>query len=187
MNENVILDKILIEADSEAEKIIDDAHKEISSIKHELKNYENSLDSKLTLEVEKYKKESEEFYLGNLEFNKSKLVLEAKNELLEELKETAISQIKSYKNAEMVEFLNKILLKNAENNETLLFNINGIKKGDLEKLDIVKTLNLTIVEDKKIDEGLVLTTDTYDKNLSFESIVNDLFNQKRNEICNVLF
>ena len=187
MNEKVVLEKIISDAENESNKIIESANQEIENMNQNLIEYEKSLKEKSNLEIEKYKRENQELYSSNLEFNKNKLVLEIKNSVLNDFKKTALSKIKNYQKDELLTFLNQILLKNAENNEKLLFNIDNITESDLKKLDAVKSLNLVVVADNSIQEGMILTTEIYDKNLSFENIVLDLFDKKKNEICEELF
>ena len=187
MNENVVLERIITDAENESKQIIADANKEIENMQTELSVFEKSLEEKSNNEVEKYRVEGKEFYASNLEFNKSKLILETKNSVLHDLKKSAISRIKSYEKDKILYFLNKILLNNAEKDETLIFNVDNISEKDLKNLEAVKSLNLILLEDKSIEKGMILSTETYDKNLSFESIVSDLFDKKLNEICEVLF
>ena len=76
---------------------------------------------------------------------------------------------------------------NAEKFETLYYNLENIEDEDLSNLDSVKKLNLQVKKDLTIKSGLKLSTENYDKDLSIENLVEDLFNKNREKICNLLF
>ena len=187
MNEEIILNRILEDAKKESKQIIDLANAEIENLKNNLNEFDKQLNQKTTIELEKYKEKCIENYESNLKFNKSKIVLEVKNNVLDELKNKAIEKIKSLKKNEMIAFLSKIIEQNAENNEILKHNISDIEDTDLIELDIVKRLNLQVKKDSLIECGIMLSTEIYDKNLSFKNLAKELFNEKQKEIYEVLF
>jgi len=187
MNEEVILKKILNDAEKESKQIIDNANQEIEKLKMNLTDLENQLNKKSNDEIEKYRAEYSEFCLENLKFNKNKLILDAKNFVMKDFKKNAVETIKNLKKAEMIAFLSKIITQNAENSETLIYNIDSIEDGDLYEMDIIKKLNIKVKKDLSIESGMMLSTEIYDKNLSFKNIVDDLFVKNQTEIYSVLF
>ena len=187
MNEELFLNRILDDANIEAKKIIDSANTEIDNLKKDLNEFDNQLNKNTSSELEKYKEKCLENYENILKFNKNKLILEVKNIVLNDVQIKAVEKIKNLKKDEMIVFLSKILEKNAENNEVLNYNINNIEDNDLAKLDIVKKLNLRIKKDLSIESGIVLSTEIYDKNLSFKNLIKELFDEKQKEISDILF
>ena len=87
----------------------------------------------------------------------------------------------------MLEFIEKILVQNAEKNEILYYNIDNIGDDDLAGLETVKNLNLQVIKNAEIEKGLLISTKIYDKNLSFKNLIQELFNKKQKEIFEVLF
>lgn len=187
MNEQIILDRILSDANTQAKKIIDDANQEIENLKYGLSEYDNELKQKTDFELEKFKANYLDFCANDLNFNKGKLVLEIKNDVIKSLKEKAIEKINLMKKDEKIKFFEQILIQNAENNETLIYNLNDFEDEDFYKIECVKTLNLMVKKDLSINQGMILSTDVYDKNLSLRNIVDELYNKNQQEIFNVLF
>ena len=187
MNEQIILDRILNDANNQAKTIIDDANLEIENLKNSLSDYDNELNKKSEFELEKFKANYTEFCSNDLNFNKGKLVLEVKNYVINDLKNKAIEKINQLNKDEKIKFFEKILLQNAENNENLTYNISDFEDEDFNRIECVKSLNLKVQKDLSINEGIILSTDVYDKNLSLKNIVDDLYSRKQQEICNVLF
>ena len=187
MNEEILLNRILEDANNESKIILDSANAEIEKLNNCLDEFDKQLNQNTTMELEKYKEKCTENYESNLKFNKSKLVLEVKNIILDDVQAKAVEKIKNLKKGEMMAFLSKVIAQNAENNEILNYNINDIDDSDLNELDIVKKLNLQVKKDLSIESGILLSTEIYDKNLSFKNLVKELFTQKQKEICEVLF
>ena len=146
------------------------------------REYENN-----ELELKKFKESYLEFCSNDLKFNKGKLILEVKNQVINELKEKAIEKINLLEKGEKLKFFEQILTKNAENNETLTYNINDFEDEDFNKIECVKSLNLKVKKDLSIEQGMILSTDIYDKNLSLQNIVNELLSKNQQEIYKVLF
>ena len=187
MNEQLILDRILNDANNQAKNIIDDANNEIQNLKNSLTNYDNELNKNTELELEKTKSSYSEFCLNDLNFNKRKFVLEVKNYVINDLKKKAIEKINSFEKTEKLHFFEQVIAEHAENNETLIYNVNDFEDEDFNNMEIVKTLNLKVQKDLTIKQGMILSTDVYDKNLSLKNIVEELYNKNQQEICNVLF
>ena len=165
MNEQIILDRILNDANNQAKIIIDEANQEIENLKNSLTDYENELNQKTENELKKFKEKHSELFSNNLDFNKRIFVLEVKNQVINDLKEKAVKKINLLEKAEKLHFFEQILLQNAENNENLFYNISDFEDEDFSNMEVVKTLNLQIKKDLSIDEGIILSTDIYYKNL----------------------
>ena len=187
MNENVILERIIEDANIESKHIIDSANVEIENLKNNLVDFDNSLKQKYELEIDKFKEKNQEYYESNLEFSDRKLSLEVKNNVINDLKNKAYEKIINFSKSEMLEFIEKILVQNAEKNEILYYNIDNIGDDDLAGLETVKNLNLLIIKNAEIEKGLLISTKIYDKNLSFKNLIQELFNKKQKEIFEVLF
>ena len=140
MNEEVILKKILNDAEKESKQIIDNANQEIEKLKMNLTDLENQLNKKSNDEIEKYRAEYSEFCLENLKFNKNKLILDAKNFVMKDFKKNAVETIKNLKKAEMIAFLSKIITQNAENSETLIYNIDSIEDAGIINQPMVEVV-----------------------------------------------
>lgn len=187
MNENIILERIIEDAKKQAKIVTDDANQEIENLKNSLSDYDNELHQKTELELEKFKSNYLEFCYNDLEFNKSKLTLKIKNDVINDLKEKAIEQINLLKKSEKIAFFEQILIKYAENNESLTYNLNDFDDEDFNKMECVKALNLKVKKDLSIDEGMILSTDVYDKNLSLKNIVDELYSKNQQAILKILF
>ena len=46
---------------------------------------------------------------------------------------------------------------------------------------------LRVKKDLSINQGMILSTDVYDKNLSLKNIVDELYNKNQQEIYKILF
>ena len=130
MNENLILERIIEDANKQAKNIIDDANQEIENLKISLNEYDKKLNQNNEIELEKFKSNYLEFCSNDLKFNKGKLILEVKNQVINELKEKAIEKINLLEKGEKLKFFEQILTKSAENNETLTYNINDFEDED---------------------------------------------------------
>ena len=170
MNEEVILNRILDDANDQSELLISDANAKIEQLKEDLREFDYEQNQKALAEIEQYKTKYEEQNESNLKFLKRKLVLEVKNDVIKELKQRAIDKINGYSKEEMLEFLNKVISEHAEKNEKLSFNLDGISVSDIKGLASVNKLNLTVEKNTSLEKGLLLSTDVYDKNLSIENL-----------------
>ena len=87
----------------------------------------------------------------------------------------------------MLALVEKLLKENAEENETLLFNIKNVTKDDIESLKITKSLKLKVEKSKSENQGIVLSNNKCDKNLLFKDLVFYAFDNNQAEINNILF
>lgn len=187
MNENIILERIIEDANKQAKNIIDEANQEIEKLKNSLNEYDKKLNQNTNLELENFKARYSEFCSNDLQFKKGKYILEIKNQVINELKEKAIEEINLLEKSEKIKFFEQILIQNAENDEILTYNINDFEDEDFYKIECVKSLNLRVKKDLSINQGIILSTDVYDKNLSLKNIVDELYNKNQQEIYKILF
>lgn len=185
---DAIVNRILSDATARAEDITAVAKSQAEEIVEKARSFAKE---KLK-EAEKISKQNnqsvEEKYATLSKIEGNKILLKAKQEILEDLKTKALSFLLSMSKKEMLVFIENLLKEHASKDETLLFNIENVNLNDIKDLSIVKKLNLSVEENKNKEQvGIILSNACCDKNLLFDSLIEDAFLNSQEDIYRLLF
>ena len=185
MQGDKIVQKILQDANEKSEKIIDDAKSKVKEIENQFKDYSKKENAKLlnNVKIEIMKLQDKYQVLENIESRK--IYLLRKQEVLDELKKKAFEVLLSKTKKEKLRLIQRLLLNNAEKNQTLLVLFDGITLSDVKSLSIVKKLSLIVK--KGSEQGLILIQDNFDKNLSLRNLIQESFEKNESQILSLLF
>ena len=166
----------ITDADVKADAIIDKAEEDARLKQEKTEAICQEKDAQI---VERFKT------LSRIEGNK--IILKKKQQILKDLQIKALDVLLSFDKKEMLALVEKLLKENAEENETLLFNIKNVTKDDIESLKITKSLKLKVEKSKSENQGIVLSSNKCDKNLLFKDLIFYAFDNNQAEINNILF
>ena len=187
MQGDKIVERILLDATNASNQIIQKAQEKADLITLEANNF--VLNEKKTAQ-EKMAQDNDfitEKYKTLLKIEQRKLLLKSKQQLIRDLKSKALSLLLSKPKKELLNFVELLLSKNALKGETVLFNLQNVTESDLEKLEVIKNLELKIIKSSKIEAGLVIECKTVDKNLTFADLIEKSFEENQQEINSLLF
>ncbi|MHB1485098.1 MAG: V-type ATP synthase subunit E [Saccharofermentanales bacterium] len=166
---DAIRDKILAEANKNAQLINDETAKEIDLISADTKTKTGAIVEKAVEQAEKeainYKKRIDS--LSALETRK--IILAAKQDIIDDVINQAISSLKNMPNDEKIKLYAGILMKSASGGEIIQLN-----KADSAFADEIKrTLPFPVEinpENGNFAGGLIIVRDTVEINMTFEMI-----------------
>ena len=182
-----ITKKIIEDAKLKANSIIEDAQNQADLILTEAKKFADDKKEETLKKVENFKESTIEKYNTLLKIEENKILLNERQNILNDLKKEAKAFLLDMKKEDMLKFLDKIIKSYAEKEETLLFNIKDVNKKDLSALESVKKLKLNVVESSLDEEGIVLSNKNCDKNLLFSSLIDCSFEKNDWKINELLF
>lgn len=185
---DAIVNRILSDATAKAEDITSVAKSQAEEI---VANAQLFAKERLK-EAEKISKQNdkkiEEKYATLSKIEGNKILLEAKQKVLEDLKTKALGFLLSKPKKEMLVFIEELLKEHASNGETLLVNVENVNVKDVEALNIVKKLGLKVEENKNKEQvGFILSSEACDKNLLFSSLIEDAFMESQEDVYRLLF
>ena len=185
---DAIVNRILSDATAKAEDITNVAKSQAEELLASAKTFAKD---KLK-EAEKISKQNnkkvEEKYVTLSKIEGNKVLLQAKQQVLEDLQTKALNFLLNQQKKQMLTFVEDLLKQYASKNEKLLLNIDGLTIADVKALKTVKELNLEVKANKNSEQvGIVLETENCDKNLIFESLIEDAFLNCQEEIYRLLF
>lgn len=153
----------------------------------EAKNYEQEKQKELKL-VEKAKQsELEDRYSTLAKIEGNKIVLQSKQRLLESVKTQALNFILAWNKEKTLSFVDKLIQKNADAEDSVVFNLKDISVEEIYSLQSISNLNLKCIKDESLDYGLILSGKNCDKNLLFSALIENAYLDAENEICFLLF
>lgn len=188
-----------IQGDKIVNRILSDATAKAEDITSVAKSQAEEIIAKATAFAEEQLKEAEkiskqnnkkieEKYATLSKIEGNKILLKAKQNMLEDLKSKALSFLLSSSKREMLLFVENLLKEHASKDETLLLNIENLSIEDVKCLNIVKKLNLKVEANKNKEQiGIILSTKACDKNLLFENLIEDAFVNNQEDIYKLLY
>ena len=173
MSEQAIVDKIIADAEKDAQAIIADAN-----IKAENTIAEANTRAERRLQGEKASadKRAESILEGKAataRLDCAKILLSEKRAVIDEVYARALKSLQELGKAEALHLFTKLLEEYAEDGDEVLFAENFKYAQDASKLDIVKEKKLKISAKRAdIDGGILLVGKNSDKNLSFGALLS---------------
>ena len=187
-----ILSQIEYESDDRCRAIIEEANKKADGI---LDNARSEAESILTSEAEETAKKVENINqsaISSAELGKSKLLLKAKLEIIDEILEKSLDNIKSLPDEEYFDIIKALILANAKSGEGVLC----LNEKDTKRLpaDFIASVNkalgdraIVLGKAIDIDSGFILIYGDIDINCSFDAIVQEKRDELRDALNSLLF
>lgn len=114
-------------------------------------------------------------------------ILNHKHKLLSEVREAAKKALSSQLDETRMEFLEKYIRANiGEGTATLQFSEQDAKLFVAHKKDLGKNVKIGNIE-TEMDGGVLVCTENYDVDLSYDALLNSVFEQHEKEIADCLF
>jgi len=124
--------------------------------------------------------------LARLDVNKLKLG--AKREILDSVYSQTVDILKKLSSKDYLNLVEKILIANADKGELVLLSSKasiGVK--DVQGLDVVAKKNLQVESSDAFDSGVILKKDGYEKEFTFDVLVEELRLETETEVSTKLF
>lgn len=187
VREQKLINKILSDGKKKADDVLKNAEKEADKILAEAKQKEAEF-VKQQIKAEKQQNQQQlEFSqsLNNLE--KNKIVLKAKAEIIDDVFAIVLKKLQSLKPAEYTKFLSGVL-KNAKTGDSLIISSKKGEKEKISKLPVFKTKKLSVAkQDDKISGGVIIVGKVYDLDFTFESLVQEKYENSLTKVAKLLF
>ena len=187
MQGEAIVNRILSDADERAKVVIEEATLKAKELVSEAEIFSANLKNKAEEKASEREDQIIERYKTLARIEGNKILINKKQEILKDLKKQALDVLLGLDKSKKLELIEKLLNNFAEKEEKLLVNIVGITNEEIESLEVVKKLKLDVEKYKGEQQGLILESKSCDKNLLFEDLINQIFEQNRDEINNILF
>ena len=185
MQGNIIAEKIVQDANKQADAIIKKAQKSASEYEQKFADFMTKESEALAKKLFEAEEDMSQDYKANLKIEKNKFLYRRKQEILSIIKDKALKEILAYDKKKKLKFIDTLVKYNASQKETLYINYPGVTLVDVKDMPIVKKLSLKVV--KGSDLGIILSSSFVDKNLLFESLIDSAVEKSENEISKLLF
>lgn len=186
MQSEKITKKILEESTQKVFELKEQTKNAVSEILDEAKSFCKKLESETNLKLQKLSNSLQEKYETMQKIDENKILLEAKQNCFKNAKDYCVSFLNNLPTKQMLEFVDKIILKNAQKDDKVLFCINSVSKAQVEKLESVKKFGLKVESIELAESGIILANKNFDKNLMFSSIIDEFFEDNSKKIKNIL-
>ncbi len=188
MGKQEILDRIISDAEAEAEEVISAARQEASRIIAEANARAESDMKELCAAVEAKAKSICEGKAATARLDGAKILLGEKRKVIDEAYSRALNRLSAMSMEDCLAFTRKLLEKYAEEGDEMIFADGFPCAEEVSKLKIVKDKKLKITFGKTdISGGFVLCGKTSDKDLSFAAILDADRAEHEAEIAAELF
>ena len=184
-----IIAKIIEDAKNKANAYVEEADGKVRQAKEDAAKWSEEY---IAVGRKKLSTETEEIVSRRktvADLDAKKLVLKAKQEVLDEVFDSAADKLLSLKSKDYLAFVEKNVLENAEVGDKVILDKNApIKIEDilsLPSLSKFKLINGGLSEDVK--GGVILTNDKTDKDLSFKSLIDAKKQEYLKEAASKLF
>lgn len=184
-----IINKILEDADEQAQSILSQAEKSSNDAIALAKEW---ADCYKTAQQKILDKDLEEILSRRLtvaELDNRKLILKAKQDLIEDTFSVALDKLCSLGKTYYTKLVNKLLTENADMCDEVILSCDGVlTTKDIESLEVFKEKKLK-VSDKKGDfkGGVMLVGNNCDKDLTFKAIVSNAKEELISAVAKILF
>ena len=187
-----------VQSDAITARILQDAEAKALEIKnsYELKSkaalldaqdYANQKKKECKILAKEMQNEIKDKYSTLARIEGNKIVLQSKQKVLEGVKEGALNFLCALDKAKTLKLVENLIEKNAEKDDEVLFNLNGISEEEIQNFKTVKSLKLNVKQDANLEYGIVLCGKNVDKNLLFKTLVENAYLENESEICFKLF
>lgn len=172
MSEQAIVEKIISDAENEAQAIIASAEKKAAET---VAAANQRAERRIQGEKAAADKKAESILDGKAataRLDSAKIMLGEKRAVIDEVYARALKSIQSIGRAEALHLFGRLLKEYAEEGDEVIFADNFAYAADVSKLDIVKEKKLKISSKRAdIDGGCLLIGKSSDKNLSYSALL----------------
>lgn len=182
-----IIDKILLDAQTQCEQILQQANQKADDIRNKA---QQTIDKQLEQLQEKLKQDSVDIVnntLSNARLDASKYALQQKQQLIDKVFQECYNKLVALQGKEYQQFVVSLLRQYAENGEIV-----RIRKEDSKLItqDLISSCGKQLTLSKEyidIDGGVVLEGNGYDKNLSLSMLIKYQREQHELSVAKILF
>lgn len=185
MQVDKIVEKIIDDAKQQVEQIKLDTTTQTKEIKKQAQNEVKAMEKQVLAQSKKYDEKTKKHFEILSKIDCSKLLLQQKQQILQDIKDQTIEKINCVEKREILKFVEKILKENAVEKDNVKVLFKNCSCQDVKTLSIVKKLKLKVVKGE--DLGVVISNESYDKNFSLVSLVNEKFECQKSKIIDILF
>ena len=188
MQGEIIVNRIIADANLKAQESTDNARQRAKSIMEEAEAFNEKKNQEVKDETAVRGKEISDRYATLARIEGNKIILNKKQEIIKDLKNKALDSLLALSNDKKLELVEKMLKNNASKGETLKVNIEGVSLDDVKKLKVVKDLELKVEKNNdKNAIGLILSSASMDKNLLFYQLIDMAYDENEEKINGILF
>ena len=188
MSEQAIVEKIIADAEQEAQAIIADAEKKAEATIAAATSRANKRKQGEKAAAQKKAESILEGKAATARLDCAKILLEEKRAVIDEVYARALKSLLNLSKADALHLISRLLEEFAEEGDEVVFADNFGYAPDAAKLDIVKQKKLKISAKKaKIDGGLLLVGKSCDKNLSYGALLAADREEYQAEIASLIF
>ncbi len=188
MSEQAIVEKIIADAETEAQAIIADAEKKAEAV---VAAANGRAERRLKGEREAAERKAQSVLDGKAataRLDSAKIMLGEKRAVIDEVYARALAAMRNMGKADALRFCGRLLSEYAEEGDEIVFADNFPYAQDAAKLDAVKEKKLKVSPKKAaIDGGFLLIGATSDKNLSYSAILAADREDNQAEIAGKIF
>lgn len=185
MQGKIIADQIILDAKSQANLIAKKAQKEIDGMREDYLAFVTKENEDINRRLDERENEILEGQKVSIRIEKNKILFRKKQEILFDIKQQAKEEILKFNKKKKLKLVDTLVKYNAEKGETLYINYPGLALTDVKALSVVKKLKLKVV--KGSDLGIVISSETIDKNLLFDALIDDAVEKREKDISQLLF
>ena len=185
MQGDLIVDRILTDAKIQAEEIVAKAEKQATEMQREELSWQKEKSGETSKRLKQKEKEISSATDVSAKIECKKVELKSKTKLLEKIKKGAVLELCNMTKVQAKKFFEGLLKKNAECGDVVFWKCKSLTEKDILSLASVKKLSLEVKAGEK--EGLFLCGERCDKNLLFETLVEDYIENNLKEISELLF
>lgn len=172
MGKQDIVDRIISDAEAEAEAIISAAREEAAHIIAEATDRAENDMKELCQAVDAKVKSISDGKAATARLDGAKILLGEKRKVIDEVYVRALKQLSAMGARDYLAFTQKLLVKYAEDGDEIIFSDGFPCAEEVSKLDVVKDRKLKITFGKtNVSGGFVLCGKNSDKDLSFAALL----------------
>ena len=188
MGTQQIVERILSDAQAEAESIIKQAEEKAAQTSAEASLRSEERRKQAEAEMQEKRSGILEKKAALARLDSAKLLLKEKRKVVDAVYDEAHSRLLELSKENTVSLINTLLMQYAEDGDELFFAKNFAYCKDVELLPVIKQKGLVIAEEKKeIDGGIWLKGKISDKNLSYSALLEMDKEAHQTELIQELF
>lgn len=188
MGRQEIIERILADAEAEAEEILRTARERADGIIAVARERADSELAETEVEANSRARRILEGKAAEARLDSAKIMLAEKRRVMEQIYERALNRLLNMNERDSLEYLEKLLLEHAEEGDEIVFAKNFAYAVGAAALPVVKKRKLTIsAERAEISGGCILRGKLCDKDLSYGALLNADKEEYQAEIALKLF
>lgn len=187
-----ILSQIEYESNDRCKAIVEEAEKKAQSIINEANEKAQKLELENKEKTEKKLEDLKQVSISSADFAKSKIILKSKLEIIDEMLEKSLDELKKLPDEEYFEIISQLIIKNSKAKKGVLRlsqkDLNRLPKGFAEDINSkLEGDGIELGDAIDINGGFVLVYDDIDINCSFDAIASSKLDELRDALNALLF